>query len=311
MGFIAAHREEHGVEPICRTLATAEVPIAPSTFYARKSRPPSARATSDAAVDARIRQVHATNYGVYGARKVWKALNRQPGHDPVARCTVERRMRALGLRGVAPQRSIRTTRPRKADARPGDLLGRDFTAQAPNRRWVADITYVSTWAGFVYVAFVLDLYSRRIVGWRVAPTLRTDLALDALEHAIWQRTRAGHSLTELIHHSDHGSQYLAIRYTERLKDARIEASVGSVGDSFDNAAAEALNRLYKKELIWPRGPWSGLDAVEYATLEWVDWYNQRRLHSYCGDIPPAEHEATYYAHNTPPASPDPAPLALH
>lgn len=311
VGFIESHREEHGVEPICRTLCEADVPVAPSTYYAHKSRPASARARSDAALDERIVAVHEENYAVYGARKVWKALNRQPGHERVARCTVERRMRALGLRGVPSERTTRTTRARKDDQRPGDLLKRDFTAPAPNRRWVADITYVATWAGFVYVAFVLDLYSRRIVGWRVSPTLRTDLALDALEHAIWSRTRDGHDLTNLVHHSDHGSQYLAIRYTERLKDAGIEASVGTVGDSFDNAAAEALNKLFKKEVIWRLGPWTGLDAVEYATLEWVDWYNNRRLHSYCGDVPPAEYEQTYYAETTPPESTDPAQLALH
>jgi putative transposase len=258
VGFIESHRVEHGVEPICRTLCEADVKIAPSTYYAHTARPPSARAVSDAALDERIRAVHEENYSVYGARKVWKALNRQPGHGPVARCTVERRMRALGLRGVAAERTTRTTRSVKEDPRPGDLLKRDFTAPAPNRRWVADITYVATWAGFVYVAFVLDLFSRRIVGWRVSSTLRTDLALDALEHAIWSRTRDGHDLHNLVHHSDHGSQYLAIRYTERLKDAGIEASVGSVGDSFDNAAAEALNKLYKKELIWRQGPWTGL-----------------------------------------------------
>lgn len=220
-------------------------------------------------------------------------------------------MRALGLQGVSPARSTRTTRPRAADQRPDDLLRRDFTAPAPNRRWVADITYVATWAGFCYVAFVMDLFSRRIVGWRVSASLRTDLALDALEQAIWQRRRAGHEMENLVHHSDHGSQYLAIAYTQRLKEAGIEASVGSVGDSYDNAAAEALNRLYKKELIWRQGPWTGLDAGEYATLEWVDWYNNRRLHSWCNDRPPAEHEDLYYATTTPPTSADSAELALH
>jgi len=311
VGFIGEHRDEHGVEPICTILTEAEVPIAVSTYYAARSRPASARTLRDAELDARIRQVHADNYGVYGYRKVWKVLNRQDPDHPVARCTVARRMRVLGLHGALPARSIRTTRPRPADVRPGDLLGRDFTAPAPNRRWVADITYVATWAGFAYVAFVTDLYSRRIVGWRVSSTLRTDLALDALEQAIWQRRRDGHQLDQLVHHSDHGSQYLSITYTDRLSSAGIEASVGTVGDSYDNAAAEAVNRLYKKELIWPQGPWTGLDAVEYATLEWVDWYNNRRLHSWCHDQPPAEHETLYYATNTQPTSPDPAANALH
>jgi len=217
VSFIDEHRDEHGVEPICSTLAEAQLPIAVSSYYAARTRPVSARSVSDAVVDERIRQVHADNYAVYGYRKVWKVLNRLDPAHPVARCTVARRMRALGLHGALPARSIRTTRPRPGDARPEDLLGRDFTAQAPNRRWVADITYVATWAGFAYVAFVTDLYSRRIVGWRVSSTLRTDLALDALEHAIWQRQRDGHHLDQLVHHSDHGCQYLSIAYTERLQ----------------------------------------------------------------------------------------------
>lgn len=281
--------------------------IAPSTFYARKSRPPSARSVSDALLDVRLVQVHADNFGVYGARKMWRALNRVTPQDPVARCVVERRMRALELQGVPNARSTRTTRPAPADACPRDRLHRDFSADAPDRRWVADITYVSTWVGFVYVAFVMDLFSRRIVGWRASTSLRTDLALDALEQAIWSRQRQDRDLSNLVHHSDRGVQYLAIRYTERLADAGIEASVGSKGDSYDNAAAEALNKLYKKELIWRRGPWTGLDAVELATLEWIDWYNNSRLHSYCGDVPPAEHEATYYAEIT--TAPTPVEVA--
>lgn len=342
--FIDDHRDEHGVEPICRTLALAGVAIAPSSYYARKTRPPSRRAVADAALDERLRQVHEANMSVYGVRKMWHALNRQSPPERVgvaaagdtsdaaeqveqveqqaagdsaagrvARCTVERRMRALGLRGVTNARSTRTTRRAPAgDARPEDRLNRDFTATAPDQRWVADITYVATWAGFVYVAFVMDLYSRRIVGWRVANTLRTDLALDALEHALWARRRDNSDLTGLVHHSDRGAQYLAIRYTERLAQAGIEASVGSTGDSYDNAAAEALNKLYKKELIWRRGPWTGLDAVEIATLEWVDWYNNSRLHNHCGLTPPAEHEAAYYAAlNTAPAPAPAAQPALH
>ncbi|MTB70901.1 IS3 family transposase [Arsenicicoccus sp. MKL-02] len=295
--FVDAHRDEHGVEPICSTLAEAGYQIAPSSYYARKSRKPCARAVSDAVWDARITTIHATNRGLYGVRKVWKALARAYPDEHIARCTVERRMRALGLAGVSNKRTPTTTRrPSKTVAFPADRLERDFTAPAPDRRWVADITYVATWSGFVYVAFVTDLYSRRIVGWRVANHLRTDLALDALEQAIWSRRQDGEAtLDALVHHSDHGVQYCAIAYTERLEQAGIEASVGSVGDSFDNAAAEAVNRLYKKELIWREGPWSGVEAVEAATLSWVHWYNHERLHSHCDHTPPAEYEATYYA----------------
>ena len=212
-------------------------------------------------LDQRLATIHKDNLGVYGARKMWKSHNRLHPKDPAARCTIERRMRALGLAGVANARTTRTTRRAPAsDDRPEDRLCRDFTADAPNQRWTADITYVATWAGFVYVAFVMDLFSRRIVGWRVSNSLRTDLALDALEQALWTRQRARQDITGLVHHSDHGCQYLSIRYTERLAQAGVEASVGTVGDSYDNAAAEALNELYKKELIWRRGPWSGRDA---------------------------------------------------
>lgn len=217
-------------------------------------------------------------------------------------------MRALGLAGVPNSRSTRTTRPSPGAPCPRDALQRDFSALAPNTRWVADITYVATWVGFVYVAFVMDLYSRRIVGWRVSTSLRTDLALDALEQGIWTRKQEGRDLTCLTHHSDKGSQYLSIRYTERLAEAGIEASVGSTGDSYDNAAAEALNKLYKKEVIWRQGKWTGQEAVEMATLEWVDWYNHERLHSYCSDIPPIEYEAEYYAEQT--TGPAPAVPAL-
>lgn len=296
--FIDDHKGEHGVEPICTTLAKAGYQIAPSSYYARKTRPASARAVSDAVWDQRIAKVHADNRSVYGVRKTWKAVLRAHRGEHVARCTVERRMKALGLHGVSNRRNLRTTkRPSTPTVFPGDLLNRDFTAEAPNRRWVADITYVSTWSGFVYIAFVTDLFSRRIVGWRVSNSLRTDLALDALEQAIWSRGQQG--ITGLVHHSDHGVQYCAIAYTERLAEAGIEASVGSVGDSFDNAAAEAVNRLYKKELIWHEGPWSGLEAVELATLAWVDWYNTQRIHGHCGDIPPAEYEDHYYAEHQP------------
>ncbi len=249
---------------------------------------------------------------MYGVRKMWKAYLRAWPGEPVARCTIERRMRALGLAGVPNARTTRTTRPARAKACPADRLQRDFTAPAPDHRWVADITYVATWAGFVYVAFVMDLYSRRITGWRVSNSLRTDLALDALEHALWERGRHQRDLSCLVHHSDRGCQYVSIRYTERLLESGIEPSVGSTGDSYDNAAAEALNKIYKKELIWKRGPWSGLDAVELATMEWVDWYNNDRLHSHCGDIPPIEYEDLFYAeHASAPAPAGAAQPALH
>jgi putative transposase len=288
----------HGVEPICRTLTQAGAKIAPSTYYAAKARPPSARAVADAVLDERIVATHAANFGVYGARKIWKALNRQEPQQQVARCTVERRMAACGLAGAVRGKVKRTTVAAEVAARPGDLLDRDFTAPAPDRRWVADITYVATWTGFVYVAFVLDLYSRRVVGWRVSNSLRTDLALDALEQGLWQRQQEQRDVTGLVHHSDRGVQYLAIRYSERLAAAGAVASVGSKGDSYDNAAAESLNGLYKTELIRRRGPWKSLEDVEFATMEWVDWYNHHRLHSWCGDIPPVEHEALYYRQNT-------------
>jgi putative transposase len=241
---------------------------------------------------AEIRRVHAANYGVYGTRKVWHQLRREG--VPVARCTVERLMPADGLTGVVRGKTRRTTVPAELAARPGDLLERDFTAPAPNRRWVADITYVATWSGFVYLAFVTDLFSRRIVGWRASTSLRSDLALDALEQAIWSRRREGADLAGLIHHSDRGVQYLAIRYTERPAEIGAITSVGSRGDSYDNAAAESLIGLFKTEVIHRRGPWRGLDQVELATLEWVDWFNNRRLHSACGAIPPVEYEQQHY-----------------
>ncbi|WP_235946349.1 IS3 family transposase [Metallococcus carri] len=310
--FIDAHRDEHGVEPICTTLSEADCKIAPSTYYAAKSRPPSARAVSDAAVDELITATHQANYGVYGTRKIWKALHRQ-GH-PVARCTVERRMRALGLTGAVRGKVTRTTltaRGGHPDTRP-DLLARDFTATAPNQRWVADITYVPTWSGFSYVAFVTDLFSRRIVGWRASTSLRSDLAIDALEHALWTRARQGHDTAGVVHHSDRGVQYLSIAYTERLAQAEAVASVGTTGDSYDNAAAESLFGLYKTELIRPHGPWRTHDAVEVATAEWVDWFNHTRLHSWCNDRPPAEYESLHYAHPQHPAeNPSAGKLSLH
>ncbi len=286
--FIDKHRAEHGVEPIC-----AQLPIAPSTYYECKARAadPSrlpARTRRDIELSGEIRRVYDENFLVYGARKVWRQLNRE--QITVARCTVERLMRSLGLQGVVRGRSCRTTISDDAADRPADLVNRQFTATRPNQLWVADITFVATWTGFVYVAFVIDVFARRIVGWRVANSLRTDLVLDALEQALCSRT----GTQGLVHHSDRGCQYLSIRYTERLAEAGVDASVGSVGDSYDNALAETINGLYKTEVIRHRGPWRNIDAVEYATLEWVDWFNHRRLLKPIGDVPPAELEQAYY-----------------
>jgi len=292
LDYIEAFKGEFGVEPICQVLRSADVAVAPSTYYASKTRPPSARAARDAVLRPEIARVHRDNFGVYGVRKVWRTLNREG--VPVARCTVARNMTVLGLAGAVRGKTKRTTVSADVGPRPLDRLDRDFSAPAPNRRWVADITYVATWSGFVYVAFVSDLFSRRIVGWRASTSLRSDLALDALEHALWQRGREDQDITGVVHHSDRGVQYLSIAYTERLEDVGALASVGSRGDSYDNAAAESVFGLYKTELIRRRGPWRGLDDVELATLEWVDWFNHRRLHSYCADIPPAEFEQDYY-----------------
>jgi putative transposase len=289
IAYIDANRDRFGVEPICQVL-----PIAPSTYYAARRRPPPARSRRDQELKVEIRRVHAANFGVYGARKVWRQLHREG--IVVARCTVERLMGELGLAGVRRGKSRRTTTPEPTAARPADLVERDFSASRPNRLWVADLTYVATWSGFVYVAFVIDAFSRFIVGWQAARSLRTDLALDALEMAIW--TRRG-ELDGLVHHSDRGSQYLAIRYTERLAEAGAVTSVGSRGDSYDNALAETIIGLYKTELIRRRGRWQGLDPVEYATLEWVDWFNHRRLLEPIGHVPPAEFEATYHRREDP------------
>ncbi|MGH8940522.1 MAG: IS3 family transposase, partial [Actinomycetes bacterium] len=282
VSFIHGHRDRWGVEPICRVLQ-----VAPSTYYAARSRPPSARTLRDAELKVEITRVHKDNFEVYGARKVWRQLHREGiavGRDRVARLMGE-----LGICGVVRGSKRRTTTPAEVDQRPADLVERDFSAPAPNRLWVADLTYVATWAGVAYVALVIDAFSRMIVGWRVATTLRATLALDALEMAVWARQDAG--LDRLVHHSDRGSQYLSVRYTQRLADEGAVASVGSRGDSYDNALAEAVNGLYKAELIGPRGPWRTASQVELATLAWVGWWNQRRLHGALGDIPPAEHEA--------------------
>ena len=288
--YIDAHRDEFGVEPIC-----TELQVAPSTYYAARSRPPSARSLSDAASCELIATVHADNYGVYGARKVHAEANRL-GY-PVARCTVERLMRILGLRGISRAKGPRTTVAGLGpDTRP-DLVEREFTATAPNQLWVADITYVRTFAGWAYAAFVIDVFSRRVVGWQCSTSLRTDLALDALEMGIWTRERAGADLSNLVHHSDRGVQYLAIRYTQRLAEAGAVASVGSRGDSYDNALAEAFNSLFKAELVRNKGPWKDVDELEIAIAEYIDWFNHRRLHGEIGLIPTAEHEDNYYRHN--------------
>jgi len=291
IAFIDDHREVHGVEPICKVL-----PIAPSTYHAhvaKRANPEklSARARRDMALKPEIGRVFAENFEVYGVRKVWRQLQRD--NIDVARCTVERLMRGLGLRGVIRGKPVRTTVSDKAAPCPLDHVNRQFHAPRPNALWVSDFTYVSTWAGFVYVAFVIDVYARRIVGWRTSRTAHASFVLDALEQALHDRRpvhRGG-----LVHHSDRGSQYLSIKYTERLAEAGIEPSVGSVGDSYDNALAETINGLYKAELIHRRGPWRTMEAVELATLGWVDWFNNRRLLEPIGNIPPAEAEERYYA----------------
>jgi putative transposase len=284
--FIDAGKERWGIEPICRALQ-----VAPSTYDARTTRPPSSRSVRDAELKPAIRRVWETNRRVYGADKVWAQLNREG--TPVARCTVERLMRHLGLRGVVRGKTVRTTVPDDAIRRPVDLVARQFRAEAPNRLWVADLTYVRTHAGWVYVAFVVDVFARFVVGWQVSRSLHTDLALDALEMALWRRRAK--RLDGLVHHSDRGTQYLAVRYTERLAEAGIAVSVGSRGDSYDNALAESFQGLYKAELVRHRGPWRGLDDVEHATMDYVDWFNHRRLHGELGMVPPAEFEASYYA----------------
>jgi putative transposase len=296
VSFIDQHKDEYGVESMCSVL-----PIAPSTYYehARRRREPEsrpARQKRDDELSTDIARVYKNNQLVYGAKKVWRQLRREDVR--VARCTVARLMAKMGLRGAVRGRAFKvTTVADDRHARPLDRVGRRFAAERSNQLWVADITYVATWAGFVYVAFVIDVFSRAIVGWRVSSSLRSDLALDALEQALWARQPGG----GLVHHSDRGVQYLSIRYTERLAEAGVEASVGSKGDSYDNALAEAVNALFKTELIYRRGPWRSREAVELATLEWVDWFNNRRLLEPLGYVPPAEFEAAYYDKQTDPA----------
>jgi putative transposase len=281
--YVDEHQGRFGVEPICKTLQ-----IAPSTYYAQRKREFSARAVRDEALKVKLRQVHQDNYGVYGARKLWHQLKRDK--IPVARCTVERLMRQMGLAGAVRGKKKRTTIP-AATISADDLVQRSFTATAPNRLWVADLTYVPTASGFAYAAFIIDAWSRAIVGWQVASSLRTDLVLTALEHALWARRGP---FDQLVHHSDRGVQYLSIRYTSRLEELGVTSSVGSRGDSYDNALAESVIGLYKTELVQRRGPWRGRSDVELATLGWVDWFNHHRLHSTLGYLPPAEYEATQY-----------------
>jgi putative transposase len=288
MAFIDEHRGVYGVEPICKAL-----PIAPSTYYvhaARKTDPgrSPARVQRDAVLCGEVQRVWDENRRVYGARKVWKQMGREGWG--VARCTVARLMRRLGIRGVIRGKGVKTTITDKALACPQDRVNRQFRAERPNQLWVSDFTYVSTWTGFVYVAFVVDVFARRIVGWKVSSSSRTDFVLDALEQALHARRPAQGGL---IHHSDRGVQYVSIRYTQRLAEAGIEPSVGSVGDSYDNALAETINGLYKAEVIHRRS-WKTLQEVELATLDWVDWFNHKRLLGPIGDIPPAEAEAAYY-----------------
>ena len=290
IAFIDEHRGAYGVEPICRVL-----PIAPSVYHehvARRADPSRmpARAKRDAELRQKVQRVFEENLRVYGVRKVWRQLRREG--VPVARCTVARLMGDMGLAGVIRGKPVRTTVSDKAAPCPLDRVNRQFRAPAPNMLWVSDFTYVSTWSGFVYVAFVIDVFARRIVGWRASRSAHAGFVLDALEQALHERRPSG---GRLVHHSDRGSQYVSIKYSERLAEAGIEPSVGSVGDSYDNALAETINGLYKAEVIHRRGPWRSLEAVEFATLEWVDWFNNRRLLEPIGNIPPAEAEAAYYA----------------
>ena len=287
VAYIDQHREEFGVEPICETLQ-----VAPSTYYAAKSREPSARATRDAALLVILTALHAANFSVYGARKMWKAMVRA-GHE-VGRDQVARLMQVAGLQGVRRTKRLRTTRRDDTAPRSADLVERNFTATGPNQLWVMDLTYVPTWQGVAYVCFITDAFSRMIVGWRGAAHMRTEMVLDALEMARWQR---GTNLQGLVVHSDAGSQMTSIRYGERIDEIGARPSIGSVGDAFDNALAESVNALYKTELVRgpARGPWRTIDDLELATLSWVHWHNNERLHSYLADLPPVEFEAVYDA----------------
>jgi len=294
VAYIDDHRDEYGVEPICRVLATAGVKIAPSTYYANKSRPPSPRAIRDVAMKAILMALWVSNKKVYGAHKLWKAA-RRAGHN-IGRDQVARLMRAMEIEGVSRRRrNIFTTKSDPEAVRAPDLVNRDFTADRPDALWVTDLTYVPTRSGMAYVCFIVDAFSRRIVGWTVASNMKTQMVLDALEMA--RRSRGNHRLIGLVTHSDAGSQFTSVRFTERLDEIGARPSIGTVADSYDNALAETTNGLYKAECVY--GPdtngWDGVDELELATLSWVHWFNQHRLHSYCNDTPPAEYEAAFYA----------------
>jgi putative transposase len=310
--FIDEHRERFGIEPICAELRKHDVKIAPSTYHAAKARPPSARSQRDEVVLEHIRRVHGDakiGRGLYGARKVWHELAREqargeyPDLGAVPRCQVERLMRANGLRGVRRDKGFVTTKADPAAARPPDLVKRDFTASRPNELWVVDFTYVPTWSGTVFSAFVSDVFSRRIVGWRTKATMPTELPLDALEMALWTRQQADELVNGLIHHSDAGSQYTAIRYSNRLADVGVVASIGTIGDSYDNAMAESVIGLYKTECVRHEGPWRGVDDLELATLNWVWWFNEIRLHGQIGHVPPVEFENAHYRQMNPQPQP--------
>jgi putative transposase len=278
--------------------------IAPATYYEHRARMPTTRELRDEQLRPKITAAHATNYGVFGARKVWLTLNRQraAGEAAIARCTVERLMTELGLAGAVRGKVKRTTISDRRTPKPLDLVNRNFRPHAPDRLWVADFTYVSTWSGWCYTAFVIDAYARRILGWSVATTMTSQLVVDAVDQAVWTRHRDGRDLTGLIAHHDHGVQYLSIAYSEHLDVAGIKPSTGAVGSSFDNALAETINGLYKTELIKPRRPWKGVDDLEIATAEWVDWFNHRRPYEYCDDLTPVEAETAHYAHHQTPAT---------
>jgi putative transposase len=318
--FIDTYQDRFGVERICRVLSEHGCQISPSGYYAARNRPPSRRAIRDEIVLEHIRRVHADpkiGRGLYGARKIYHQLRREqargeyPELGPVPRCQIERLMKANGIKGARRDKSFRTTRPDKGVLRPPDLVNRRFTASKPNQLWVVDFTFVPTWDGMVFTAFVSDVYSRRILGWRTKATMPTELPLDALEMALWTREQTNQLLEGLIHHSDAGSQYTAIAYSARLTDVGALASIGTVGDSYDNAMAESVIGLYKSECVRHEGPWRGRDDLELATLNWVWWFNEIRLHGEIGHVPPIEYENNYYRHNQSQDHPVSGEHALH
>ncbi len=312
--FIDTHKIKFGVVPICRVLTEHGCQIAPNTYYAARNREPCARARRDELILAEIVRCHDGSRGLYGRRKIYHQLRREGvlvDGRPVAMCTIERLMRTHGRHGVRRGRFKRTTVSDPTAQRAADLVGRAFTAAAPNQLWVVDFTYVATWSGVAFTAFVTDVFSRRIVGWRTASSMPTALPLDALEMAIWTRSRTGATVDGVVHHSDAGSQYTSIRYAERLADAGALASIGTVGDSYDNALAESVIGLYKTELVRHEGPWRSVDDLELGTLSWVHWFNETRLHSSIGDVPPIEYEQEHYRQNDPEQQPLPGQLTRH